>query len=154
MLFWGYQLLYLCCVPHMGAQCKLGVFHKVEEENRSYLSLCSYLSHFSILKMSFLPVLLSENPAEVSGRWADNAYGGLKCRNSKWEEQKKEEFLSIYTVFHLQHRICVHVLMMTTAEGHQFHRKNCTFPYDTISKSLAFHNSPAQESSAGQGRIQ
>lgn len=65
-------------------------FHKVEEESRSYLSLC-YLPHFSIFKMSFLPVLLSENPAETSGRRADNAYGGLKCGNSKWEEQKKKK---------------------------------------------------------------
>lgn len=70
-------------------------FHKVEEESRSYLSLC-YLPHFSVFKMSFLPVLLSENSAETSGRRADNAYGGLKCRNSEWVEQKKKKKKRIF----------------------------------------------------------
>jgi len=70
----------------MGAQCELSVSCVAPSLDGSQ----SYLSHFFVVfKMAFLPMLLCENLARAFWRQPDNACSGLRCRNSKWEEQKE-----------------------------------------------------------------
>lgn len=72
----------------MGVQCELGVPCKpgTKKVAPSSDGLQPYLSCFCVVfKITFLPVVLYENPVQTFGR---HACSGLRCRNSKWEKQR------------------------------------------------------------------
>lgn len=98
LVFLSYQLLYLHCDSTLGSTVNP---INMPEERSPFLRWITICCHISALLLRLLSwqCLLCEDPAQDFGRQADNACSGLRCRNSKWEEQKEKGGKPVFNLF-------------------------------------------------------